>query len=369
MRSVRRVFETIAIAFTAYFAVRGLVRPEGMGDLLLPVIAVTLYLALTLVALFVEQPPRGEAAEPAGAPRERAGSVLPLWAALVVLAGAAVIPLLVTAYTPPDERTASHATWYLGAVGAVLTIVCARHRPIHAWIGILILTLESSAAIGLPSALSLGLVGSGVWVALAQLLMVFTDRAYRDTARLADLQQATSAWQASQAVRRLERRRRVQYALAVAGPILSRVIAADGDLTDDERTTARLAEGRLRDELRGARLLDDDVRDAIAAARLRGATVTVFDEGGLDDLAPEHLDAVRHELADTLRQTDAARIIIRTAPDPQVAITIVGRSPGGEGLTDEDDLQLWREVPRPGASARDPLAGPGLSGSRGSPRS
>jgi len=26
----------------------------------------------------------------------------------------------------------------------------------------------------------------------------------------------------------------------------------------------------------------------------------------------------------------------------------VGRSAGGEGLTEEDDLQLWREVPRPG---------------------
>ncbi|WP_345751224.1 hypothetical protein [Microbacterium rhizophilus] len=352
---VRRVFDTIALALTAYFAVRGLVRPEGVGDLLFPILAVTLYLALTLLALYVEDPipPLGaEDPDPAGgAPRERAGSTLPRWAAFAVLAGTALIPLLVTAYTPPADRTASHATWYLGAVGAALTIVCARHRPIHAWIGIGILALHSSLTIGLLPALSLGLVGSAVWVAIAQLLLVFTDRAYRDTARLAALQQATSAWQASQAVRRMERRQRVQYALAVAGPILSRVIAADGVLTDEERTEARLAEGRLRDELRGARLLDDDVRDAIEAARLRGATVTMFDEGGLDDIAPEDLDAVRHELADTLRQTDAARIIIRTAPDPQVAITIVGRSPGGEGLTEEDDLQLWREVPRPGASA------------------
>ncbi|WP_309069434.1 hypothetical protein [Microbacterium sp.] len=348
MRSVRRVFDTIALAFTAYFAVRGLVRPEGAVNMPLAVVAVALYLVLTLIALYVEY--AGESGDSGGPPRERAGTVLPQWAAFVVLAGTALIPLLVAAYTPPDERTASHATWYLGAVGAVLTIVCARHRPIHAWIGIGILTLESSLAIGLGPALGLGLVGSAVWVAIAQLLMVFTDRAYRDTARLAALQQATSAWQASQAVRRLERRRRVQYALAVAGPVLSRVIASDGELTDEERTTARLAEGRLRDELRGARLLDDDVRDAIAAARLRGATVTVFDEGGLDDLAPEHLDSVRHELADTLRQTDAERIIIRTAPDPQVAITIVGRSPGGDGLTDEDDVQLWREVQRPTAA-------------------
>ena len=247
------------------------------------------------------------------------------------------------------SSSASHATWYLGAVGAVLTIMCARHRPIHAWIGIGVLALESSLAIGLVHALASGLVGSAVWVAVAQLLMVFTDRAYRDTARLAALQQATSAWQASQAVRRQERRRRVQYALAVAGPVLSRVIAAEGVLNDEERTEARLAEGRLRDELRGARLLDDDVRETINAARLRGATVTVFDEGGLDEIEAGDLDAVRRELAETLRETDAARIIIRTAPDPRVAVTIVGRSASDAGLTEEDDLQLWKEIPRPGA--------------------
>lgn len=357
MRSVRRALDAIALAFTAYFAVRGLVRPDGVGDLLLPVVAVSLYLALTLIALYVEQPGQGAEGEvlpPTGPPRQRAGTVLPHWAAIVVLVGAALIPLIVTAYTRADERTASHATWYLGAVGAVLTIMCARHRPVLAWTGIVVLAIESWWAIGLVPALSLGLVGSAVWVAIAQLLMVFTDRAYRDTARLAALQQATSAWQATQAVRRLERRRRVQYALAVAGPVLSQVIATGGRLSEEERTTARLAEGRLRDELRGARLLDDDVREAIAAARLRGATVTVFDEGGLDDVPPEQLPVVRHELAETLRQTDAARIIIRSAPDPDVALTIVGRSAGGEGLSDEDDLQLWREIPRPGAASTAP---------------
>jgi len=345
VRSVRRVLEVIALAFTAYFAVRGLVRPEG-GDLGVALAAVGLYVAITLLVLLAvdrdHQPPVDPDDD---APR--AGRPLPWWAALIALAGAAIIPLLVTAATDEAQRTASHATWYLGAVGAVMTIVCVRHRPISAWIGIAILTIESSAAIGLPAAMSLGLVGSIVWVTLAQLLMIFTDRAYRDTARLAALQQATSAWQATQAVRRLERRRRVQYALAVAGPILSRVIETGGDLTDDERTDARLAEGRLRDELRGARLLDDDVREAIAAARLRGATVTVFDEGGLDDLTDAELEEVRGELARTLEGTDAARIIIRSAPDPQVALTIVGRSAGGDGLSDEDDVLLWREVPRP----------------------
>ncbi|GAA3653393.1 hypothetical protein GCM10022202_11580 [Microbacterium marinilacus] len=339
------MFEGIALAFTAYFAVRALVRPDGGGTAPAAIVGLVLYVAITLVALYAES--RERSGDDGGASRERAGSVLPAWAVAVVLAGVAAIPVLVIASTPEGERATSHGTSYIGALGAVLTIVCARHRPISAWIGIAVVGLEASWAMGPLHALSLGLIGSAVWVAVAQLLMIFTDRAYRDTARLAALQQATSAWQASQAVRRLERRRRVQYALAVAGPTLSRVIATAGELTDQERTTARLAEGRLRDELRGARLMDDDVREAIAAARLRGATVTVFDEGGLDDLPVADVEQVRHELAETLRDTDAARIIIRSAPDPDVALTIVGRSGGGEGLSDEDDVQLWREVPRP----------------------
>ena len=110
-------------------------------------------------------------------------------------------------------------------------------------------------------ALALGLVGSVVWVAVAQLLVMSMDRAARDTAKLAELQQAASGWQASQAVRQRERRVRVQLALAVAGPVLTQVVAEGGALDEEEKHEARIAEGRLRDELRGARLLDDDVRD------------------------------------------------------------------------------------------------------------
>ncbi|GGH37448.1 hypothetical protein GCM10010921_07310 [Microbacterium album] len=334
----------IALALTAYFAIRGLVRPEGIRELALDIAAVAIYLVVTVLALYVEPP---------GGQRERGGSAAPMRAVVLAMIGAALIPPLVTLSTVPAHRADSHATWYLGAVGAVMAILCARRRPVSAWIGIGVLAVESIWMLGAQAALSLGLVGSAVWVALAQLLRIFTDRAYRDTARLAALQQATSAWQASQSVRRQERRQRVQYALEVAGPVLSRVIASGGHLSEEERVAARLAEGRLRDELRGARLLDDDVREAITAARRRGAAVTVFDEGGLEGLSPEALARIRRELAETLREADAARIIIRSAPDPDVALTIVGRSAAGEGLTDEDDVLLWREIARrpPGALA------------------
>ena len=136
-------------------------------------------------------------------------------------------------------------------------------------------------------------------------------------------------------------------ALAVAGPVLTRVVSRSGMLTGEEQTEARIAEGRLRDELRGARLLDDGVRSAIDAARRRGATVTVFDEGGLDDVGEASLAVIRGELAAALRDASSGRLIIRTSPHQDVAVTVVGRSVVGAGLSDEDSVDLWLEIAHP----------------------
>ena len=193
----------------------------------------------------------------------------------------------------------------------------------------------------------LGLVGSVVWVASAQLLLRSMDRAARDTARLAQLQRAASAWQASQVGRQRERRVQVQQALAVAGPVLARTVSSGGELSADDRLEARLAEGRLRDEMRGPRLLDDDVRTELERARRRGANVTVLDEGGLDGLDEESLAIIRAQLADTLRSASSDRLYIRTSPHETVAVTVVGRSAAGAGWSDEDAVDLWREIAHP----------------------
>ena len=154
---------------------------------------------------------------------------------------------------------------------------------------------------GPAAALALGLVGSIVWVAAAQLLLLSMDRAARDTARLAQLQRAASAWQASQSGRQRERRVQVQQALAVAGPVLARTVSSGGALSAEDRLEARLAEGRLRDEMRAPRLLDEAVRIELERARRRGANVTVLDEGGLEGLEEDSLAVIRAELAETLR--------------------------------------------------------------------
>ncbi|TDN87858.1 hypothetical protein [Microbacterium sp. BK668] len=351
MISVRTVLVTLAVAFTAYLAARGLWWTAAPAYPLVVVIALGLYLVTTWLCVFWEPTPPAPHPEAGDDPPLTIGSrgpaTLPLSASILAIVSAVLVPTSIAVGVGPDNRTALFATWYLGGIGALMTIVMVRRRPWFAWAGIVVLAIASIAWMGPVDALSLGLVGSIVWVGVAQLLLISMDRAARDTARLAQLQRAASAWQASQTGRQRERRVQVQRALAVAGPILTRTVATTGLLDDREKLEARIAEGALRDEMRGPRLLDDDVRTELDSARRRGATVTVLDEGGLDGLDETSLALIRAQLAETLRASTSDRLYIRTSPDDRVAVTVVGRSAAGPGLSDEDAVELWREIAHP----------------------
>lgn len=365
MISVKNVLVVLAVAFTAYLAARGLSWTEPVLYPLVVVTTLALYLATTWLCIFWEsaavRAARADAADRAasGSPRDidrgdaaadgiRGPVPLPLPAAMLALACALIVPSAIALSVGADSRTEPFATWYLGGIGSLMTIVMVRRRPWTAWAGIVALSVASMAWMGPLTALGLGLVGSIVWVAVAQMLVRSMDRAARDTSRLTRLQRAATAWQTSQVVRQRERRVQVQKALAVAGPVLTRTVSNGGALSDDDRLEARIAEGRLRDEMRGPRLLDDDVRSELERARRRGANVTVLDEGGLDDLDEDTLAVIRGQLAETLRSASSDRLYIRTSPDERIAVTVVGRSPSVGAPSDEDAVDLWREIPHPG---------------------
>ncbi|MDT3317908.1 hypothetical protein Q9S71_13855 [Microbacterium sp. KSW4-11] len=341
----------VAVVFTAYLAVGGLVWTAPVAQPALFIAALSLYLVTTWLCVFWGFTPRSVpttaapvAADTDGLPR---GASLPLWLCLLVLGTAVAVPFATWAAVDEDLRRATFATWSLGGIGALLTIVVVRRRPLVAWIGVVLLGVSSSFWIGILDSLALGLVGAAVWVVAAQLLTRLVDRAAVDTAELTGIQRRSFEWLASQEGRRRERRVRVQQALAVAGPILIRTIESDGDLEPDERERARLAEGSLRDELRGPRLLDEAVRARLQEARLRGSTVTVLDEGGLDAAGPAALDRIRAELADALRGASSERIYIRTSPHPRVAVTVVGRSRRRDDPDGDEVVDLWHEIAHP----------------------
>ena len=328
--TVRIVATGLALVFACYFSARALWWTSPPPRPLLVLLAVLIYLVSFAVIAIV------------GAAR---AVKMPRWAAALALASALAIPQLSNLGLDPAALRAPYATWYIGSVGLIGVVCIVRRRPLAGWLVLLLLTIASTLWIGILDSLGLGLVGSTVWMVIAQLLVAFWRRAVRDTDRLAGIQQAASAWQATQIVRQRERRERVQYALAVAGPILARVIATRGDLSVEERQEAHLSEGRLRDEIRGGELLNERARAAIETARARGATVTVFDDGGLEGLDEQTKGLIREELADVLADSSSARLIIRAPRDARIAVTVVGRSAAGES-SDEDSVELWHEIPR-----------------------
>lgn len=342
--TVRAILSCLGVALTAYLAARGLIwtSPETVERGWLLVLALAIYLPVTWLWIFAVDV-RGQPKVTPGTPTPRA----PGWQVVLALITTVVVSNITFLAVTDEGRTKPFVTWVIGAIGALMMIVMARRRPVAAWTGIALLTVATSLWLGPAQALSLGMVGSIVWVAAAQLVVFALDRAARDAERLSELQQAASAWQASQSGRQRERRLHVQRALQTAGPILSRTIENGGNLRPSDKEAARRAEARLRDELRGNRLLDDDVRNEIEAARCRGAAITLFDEGGLDGLSADDLTAVRRELAAIVRESVSDRVIIRTSPDEEIAVTVVGRSRREDATGDDDHVDLFREIRRP----------------------
>ncbi|OJU38732.1 MAG: hypothetical protein BGN97_02595 [Microbacterium sp. 69-10] len=328
-RTVRSMTTALALGFALYFAARAIWWIEQPTAPLLMVAAIGLYLAAVLTAVLASS----------------AGSVrMPVSAAVFALIASAVVPAFASIALEREMRSAPFATWYIGAIGLLAVVCVVRRNPIVGWVSLGILITAASTYLGIGNAFELGLVGSITWVVVAQLLVLFWDRAVRDTERLADVQRAVSAWHATQLVRQRERRVRAQRALAIAGPVLSRTVAAHGELTPQERLEARLAEGTMRDELRGAVLLNDAVRQAISDARRNGTVVTVFDEGGLDGVDEERRNEIRDELASVLASVHSNRVIIRAGRDDEIAVTVVGRAAGG--AHDDDAVDLWHEIRR-----------------------
>ncbi|MCC4248314.1 MULTISPECIES: hypothetical protein [Microbacterium] len=344
--TVRSILSGIALAFTAYLSARSLLwtLPDTVERGWLLIAALVLYLPITW--LWILLPTRRRSA---GTDEAREGMRLtpPRWAVGLALMAAAVVPNAAFAAVSEAGRSQPFVTWVIGGIGALMTVVMVRRRPAVAWTGTGLLAVSTAVWLGPLSALSLGLVGSLVWVAAAQLITIALDRVARDAEQLSELQQAASAWQASQSGRQRERRLHVQRALHVAGPVLGRTIETGGNLRPSEKSAARLAEQSLRDELRSPRLLDDGVRAQIDAARRRGTIVMLFDEGGLDGLPASALQSIRAELAGIVAGAASERLIIRTSPHHEVAVTVVGRTATVGAGADEDDVDLWREIRRP----------------------
>jgi hypothetical protein len=282
---------------------------------------------------------------------------MPIWMAAFNLAVVVALPLLVTHELNPNVPN-GYGTWYVAAVGTLMTITSTRRRHTFAWVGVGFLAVQTVIWAG-PGALGgIGVIGSVVWVAVSHSLSSGMAKASRDAARFELAEREATDWQAAQEAHVYERQFRLDQTSSMALDMLRQIQESHGRLTDAQRQECLHLEGAIRDEIRGRRLLNDAVRDEVMNARRRGATVTLLDEGGIDDLSDADLDRVLNKLAEALAATDADKLIARTVQEGNaVAITLVGLRTADDGSAsalgreydddeDEDEVDLWLEIPR-----------------------
>lgn len=334
------LFSAYHVVLAAYALPQGFARDEG------PVIAaIALYAVATLAVLV---PGRSAA--------------IPLWSAAFAVAASVSMELLVASVLDPHRPGGNgYATWYVAAVGTLMTIVATRRRPGFAWIGAGLLVLHTVVWSG-PEALgALGVIGSVTWVAVAHIITNTLAKASRDSERFARAEREAAEWQAAQEAHLNERQYRLGQTSLMALPMLRTIQRSSGDLSPAQRAECLHLEGAIRDEIRGRRLLDDAVREQVMLARRRGTTVTLLDEGGLDELDDRELSRVHAELARALRETTADKVVARTVPEgSDIAVTVVGLRSSDDGSASmlgqeapDDEVALWLEIPRQAAAPRD----------------
>jgi hypothetical protein len=281
---------------------------------------------------------------------------MPIWMAAFAIASEVAITLMVSAEIDLHrEGGPGYATWYIAAVGIVSTIVCTRGRPVWAWIGIVFLVVQTVLWAGPLGLVTLGVIGSASWVTVASVIRSALTRAARDARRFTLAEREATDWHAAQEAHVMERQFRLGQTSEMAARMLGTIQQRGGDLTPMEREESLNIEGAIRDEIRGRKLLNDAVRDVVMDARRRGTTITLLDEGGIDDLGEADLERVLGELATAIRGTTADRVIARTVPEgSDVAVTVVGlnspdehaRALGLDSGEDDEDVALWLEIPR-----------------------
>jgi hypothetical protein len=333
----RFLFLGLGALFSAYHLFLGLSSlsiPVNPGP---AIAAMILYAIATVISLWPTSPTK-----------------MPLWLAAFDLAVCVAIPILVTSELDPSKDN-GYATWYVAAVGTLMTIVAVRRQQFAAWVGVGYLAVQTIVWAGVGALAGLGVVGSVVWVGVAVVISGSLAKAGRDALQFARAEREATEWQAAQEAHVMERQMRLRQTYRVAAPMLAEIVRRGGDLTEAERRECRYLEGAIRDEIRGRRLLNDDVRRQVMDARRRGVVVSLLDEGGIDDLDERSLMVVLKRLADAIRGTTTDKLIVRTVPrSSKTAVTVVGLRMSDDGNanalgadTEDDEVDLWLEIPRP----------------------
>ncbi|WP_345481506.1 hypothetical protein [Amnibacterium soli] len=273
-----------------------------------------------------------------------------------------LLPVLGSAGRAPEPTSYGSGVWYVAGALALILLLLWGNRAAAGWVIVGVLVVHTFLWGGVGALASLSVLAMVILLGAVTAARAAIINAEAALDRVSATEREAIAWRTLQDAYHQERQMRLAATAETTGVMLQRIVDAGGRLTALERQECRLLEQTVRDEIRGRRLLTPAIRDQILAHRRRGAVVQVNDDGGLDHEEPAVIDEMLRTVADALNGLTSDRIIIRTLPaDSPDAISVVATTidpvAAALGLDSDDDLvDLWLELPRPGTTPSAPTA-------------
>jgi len=306
----RKILVSFAVAFSMYFPVVGFLNVSDYKHRILGLIAVILYLTAVLTSSTLYKPLE-----------------IPRVQALFNLMVSILVPILVNQRLSPADAQ-SFGAWYVGGLGVLLAITAVRGHPLLSWVGVLSLGLQLIIWGSPAILLEVGFVGATLYVAAGQGIaqgLRTADSQFDAYIQQAEVAEATSS---RNTATRLERKRLIEAALQEAVPTLKYLVSRRGRLSEKDKKEAWILEAQLRDEIRGRELVDNSIRLATKAARLRGVTVALLDDGGLQGCTEKQLSHFRKQIVKAVNSVAAGQITIRAVRGEAWRVTILATRPG-----------------------------------------
>ncbi|GGC63695.1 hypothetical protein IEU95_11915 [Hoyosella rhizosphaerae] len=223
-------------------------------------------------------------------------------------------------------------TWPVGTI--ILCFLVLRGRALMAWAGQLLLSGTVLSWWWLTGPVESQVTDSGQefswnlsFLAVCTVLGVAMRRQVTIINELRDTTASVEIHRELAAARTAERDRELVYLNATARPLLERIVDSDS-LSDADRIEISLVEAQLRDRIRARGLVRGPLVDAVREARLRGVTVVLLDDGGVDALPESHRELTRQRMTALLlreleKATEGTTVTARILPPGRALVATV----------------------------------------------
>ncbi|WP_245819711.1 hypothetical protein [Rhodococcoides yunnanense] len=250
------------------------------------------------------------------------GDPLPRWWALLIAALPAIQVAVLLTVVDTSATQSQAVTTTVGSGAALCAFLCVRGRVVPGWAGeVGAFAVYWAASPDFSGAASTFVTCMGVMVSATFFAHVVRPAAASVYA-LREERARNVADKAAADAAQDERGRQLRRLDALARPVLGR-IAESTVLDDAARCEALLVEATLRDSIRARSLDVPDIAAAARAARTRGVTVTLLDDGGLDQFGSDVADRIRSAVVHRLDSATSGSITARVHPPGRSTLATV----------------------------------------------